>query len=101
MSRKWGSVEFKFAAKVSASLTIFHLSRSVLVRLPFYRSFQYGDMLQFGGDPKHRCNSKTSLPQLPRKQGIYSVTNYPAAIESALIKDPLFRSMTAQACLIA
>jgi len=75
------SVEFKFSASsIRASGTTFPISGGVLVRLPFYRSFQYGDMLQLKG--------KLETPQqfddfdyrsYLKNKGIYSVMNYPSA----------------------
>jgi competence protein ComEC len=75
------SVEFKFAAsRIGAADNTSAVNGGVLVRLPFYRSFQYGDMLQLSGkletplqfeDFDYRCYLEN--------RGIYSVMNYPAA----------------------
>jgi len=76
------SVTFKFAANsLRAADNTSPVKGGVLVRLPFYRSFQYGDMLQLSG------NLETPLQfddfdyrGYLENKGIYSVMNYPAAI---------------------
>ena len=75
------SVQFKFSARnISVADNTSPVKGNVLVRLPFYRSFQYGDMLQLSGKLE-------TPPQFDdfdyrgylENRGIYSVMNYPAA----------------------
>jgi len=75
------SIEFKFAASsIRVADNTSPVKGGLLVRLPFYRSFQYGDTLRLSG--------KLETPQqfddfdyrsYLANRGIYSVMNYPAA----------------------
>jgi len=75
------STEFKFAASgIIFSDNTSAVKGNVLVRLPFYRSFHYGDSLQLTGrlETPQQFDDFDYRNYLENK-GIYSVMNYPAA----------------------
>ena len=75
------SIEFKFAASsIRISDNTSPVKGGVLVRLPFYRSFQYGDMLQLSGKLETPLQFEDfDYRSYLENKGIYSVMNYPAA----------------------
>jgi len=78
---KGSSLEFKLAANsINIADNSSSITGGVLVRLPFYRSCQYGDMLRLNG----RLESPPQLEDFDYRdylanKGIYSIMNYPAA----------------------
>jgi len=78
---KGSSLEFKLAANsINIADNSSSITGGVLVRLPFYRSYQYGDMLRLNG----RLESPPQLEDFDYRdylanKGIYSIMNYPAA----------------------
>jgi len=75
------SVQFKLSANgIRIADNTSPVTGGVLVRLPFYRSFQYGDMLQLSGklEAPPQFDDFDYRGYLENK-GIYSVMNYPAA----------------------
>jgi len=75
------SVQFKLSASnISVADNTSPVKGGVLVKLPFYRSFQYGDMLQLSGklETPPQFDDFDYRGYLENK-GIYSVMNYPAA----------------------
>jgi len=75
------SVEFKFAAtSIAISDNTSAVKGGVLVRLPFYRSFQYGDMLRLSGKLETPLQFQDfDYRSYLENKDIYSVMNYPAA----------------------
>jgi len=75
------SVQFKFSASnIIIADNTSPVKGGVLVRLPFYRSFQYGDMLQLNGKLESPQNfDDFDYRDYLANKGIYSIMNYPAA----------------------
>jgi len=73
-------LEFKLAAsRILIADNSTSIRGGVLVRLPFYRSYQYGDMLQLSG----KLESPPQFDDFDYRgylanKGIYSIMNYPA-----------------------
>ena len=78
---KGASVEFKLAANgIGAADNTSPVKGGVLVRLPFYRSFQYGDALELSGKLQTPLQfGDFDYRGYLENRGIYSVMNYPSA----------------------
>ncbi|MCX5993679.1 MAG: ComEC/Rec2 family competence protein, partial [Chloroflexi bacterium] len=78
---KGASVEFKLAANgIGAADNTLPVKGGVLVRLPFYRSFQYGDALELSGKLQTPLQfGDFDYRGYLENRGIYSVMNYPSA----------------------
>jgi len=78
---KGSSVEFNFAASgIGTTDNTSPVKGGVLVRLPFYRSFQYGDALELSGKLQTPLQfGDFDYRDYLENRGIYSVMNYPAA----------------------
>ena len=78
---KGASVEFKLAAAgIGTADNTTSVKGGVLVSLPFYRSFQYGDALELSGKLETPMQfGDFDYRGYLENRGIYSVMNYPAA----------------------
>ena len=78
---KGSSLEFKFSAsEISVSGNVTGISGNALVRVPFYRQYHYGDLLELRGKPQTPEQYEGfDYQDFLANQGIYSVINYPGA----------------------
>ena len=76
---KGSSLEFQFSAsKISISGNTAAVTGNALVRLPFYRQYHYGDLLELSGKPETPEQFEDfDYKNFLANQGIYSVINYP------------------------